>query len=186
MANTLHRSPALDPASMADPADSSFDALLQRHRGIVLKVAHSYAHGAEDRADLAQDIATQLWRAWPGYDPARSFSTWMYRIALNTAISWLRGERLRRHHAVPLDEGLHDPVDEAPDGHEVAEGLRLLQRFMDTLDPFNRALLLLYLEERSTREIAEVVGLGESNVTTRISRLKQRLRDWAGATGGRP
>lgn len=186
MTSIFPRSRALDPAPMADSSDCSFDALLQRHRGIVLKVAHSYAHGAEDRADLAQDIATQLWRAWPGYDPARSFSTWMYRIALNTAISWLRGEHLRRRHAVPLDEDLHDPADEGPDGHDAAEGLRLLQRFMDTLDPFNRALLLLYLEERSTREIAEVVGLGESNVTTRISRLKQRLRDWAGASAGRP
>jgi len=181
MTGTLSRSRALDQAPMADSSAASFDALLQQHRGIVLKVANSYAHGIEDRADLAQDIATQLWRAWPGYDPARSFSTWMYRIALNTAISWLRGEHLRRRHAVPLDERLHDPVDDSGDGHETAERMRLLQRFMDTLEPLNRALLLLYLEERSTREMAEVLGLGESNVTTRISRLKQRLRDWAGA-----
>ena len=163
---------------MPDSASARFDALLRQHRGIVLKVANSYARGAEDRADLAQDIASQLWRAWPDYDPARRFSTWMYRIALNTAISWLRSESLRRRHAVPLDENAHEPAGDTVDSHEDAERLRLLRRFMDTLDPLNRALLVLYLEERSTREMAEVLGLGESSVTSRISRLKQRLRDW--------
>jgi RNA polymerase sigma factor (sigma-70 family) len=183
MTGTLPRSSDLDHAPMADASSDRFDALLRQHRGIVLKIAGSYAHGAEDRADLAQDIAAQLWRAWPGYDPARSFSTWMYRIALNTAISWLRGESLRRRHAVPLDEALHDPAAEGADDHEESERLRLLQRFIDTLDPLNRALLVLYLEERSSREMAEILGLGESNVTTRISRLKQRLREWAAAGG---
>lgn len=165
---------------MTDTPAQAFDALLQRHRGIVHKVAASYARGAEDRADLAQEIAMQLWRAWPSYDPARGFSTWMYRIALNTAISHLRAQAQARH-AVPLDDhadvlaggGAFDP--------ETHERLRLLQRFMATLGPLDRALLLLYLEERSGREIAEVLGIGESNVTTRIGRIKQRLRDYAGA-----
>lgn len=183
MTGTFSRDRAMDHAPMADSPASRFDALLQQHRGIVLKVANSYAYAAEDRADLSQDIASQLWRAWPDYDPSRRFSTWMYRIALNTAISWLRGERLRRRHAVPLDESVHEPADEGLDSQEGAERLRLLQRFMDTLEPLNRALLVLYLEERSTREMAEILGLGESNVTTRISRLKQRLRDWAAAGG---
>ena len=163
----------------ADMTDSlpAFDTLLERHRGIVLKVARTYAHAAEDRADLAQEIAVQLWRAWPGYDPARSFSTWMYRIALNTGISFLRGDSLRRRHAVPLDERMHEIADERAHDHEADERLRMLDRFIATLEPLNRALMVLYLEERSTREIAEVLGLGESNVTTKISRLKQRIRD---------
>ena len=66
----------------------------------------------DDRADLAQEIAAQLWRAFPGYDPQRPFPTWMYRIALNVAISFLRGDARRRRHTVPLDERLHDLVDE--------------------------------------------------------------------------
>lgn len=171
----------------ADMTDSlqAFEMLLERHRGIVLKVARTYAHAAEDRADLAQEIAAQLWRAWPGYDPARSFSTWMYRIALNTGISFLRGDSLRRHHAVPLDEDMHEIADERGHDHEAAERLRILDRFMATLEPLNRALLVLYLEERSTREIAEILGLGESNVTTKISRLKQRIREHVTAPGPR-
>lgn len=166
-------------ADMIDSASrESFDTLLRQHRGIVLKVANSYANGAEDRADLAQEIATQLWRAWPGYDPSRSVSTWMYRIALNTGISFLRGETMRRKHSVPLDEYVQEAVDERIPSHETSEGMRVLSRFMGTLAPLDRALLVLYLEERSTREIADVLGLGESNVTTKISRLKQRIRDY--------
>ena len=163
----------------ADMTDSppAFETLLERHRGIVLKVARSYARAPEDRADLAQEIAVQLWRAWPGYDPARSFSTWMYRIALNTGISFLRGDSLRRRHAVPLDERVHEIADERAADPEADERLRVLDRFIATLEPLNRALLVLYLEQRSTREMAEILGLGESNVTTKISRLKQRIRD---------
>lgn len=163
-------------ATMTADTGQAFVELLQRHRGIVFKVAGSYARDAHDRDDLAQEIAAQLWRAWPKYDPARPFSTWMYRIALNVAISHLRSETHRRHHAVPLDEALHDAAfDDAADA-DAAEGLRLLQRFIATLDPLDRALLLLYLDERSTREMAEVLGISESNVTTKISRLKQRIR----------
>ncbi|MBB6064216.1 sigma-70 family RNA polymerase sigma factor [Pseudoxanthomonas broegbernensis] len=166
---------------MAPTPAQAFDTLLQRHRGIVRKVAGSYARGAEDRADLAQEIAMQLWRAWPDYDPSRSFSTWMYRIALNTAISFLRGQS-RRQDSVPLDDHIDSLAGGAAFDPETHERLRLLQRFMATLGALDRALLLLYLEERSGREIAEVLGIGESNVTTRIGRLKQRLRDFAGAS----
>ena len=159
----------------ADPRQR-FGDLLEQHRGIVRKVAATYCRDPQDRADLAQEIATQLWRAWPAYDDARSFSTWMYRIALNVAISFVRSDGLRRRHAVALDETLHEIADEGAD-HESNERLRLLQRFLAELEPLDRALLLLYLEDRSQREIAEVLGIGESNVSTKIHRLKQRLRE---------
>ena len=154
-----------------------FAALLQRHRGIVYKVAGTYARGTEDREDLAQEIAAGLWRAWPRYDPARSFSTWMYRVALNVGISHLRGDGRRRRHMVPFDAALHEDAAAATVDHEHDQHLRLLHGFIATLDPLNRALLLLYLEERSAREIGEVLGMSESSVTTRVSRLKQRIRD---------
>jgi RNA polymerase sigma-70 factor (ECF subfamily) len=170
-------------ATMTADDRQAFGDLLQQHRGIVFKVANAYARDAEDRADLAQEIAAQLWRAWPGYDPARRFSTWMYRIALNVAISFLRSDGHRRRHAVPLDEAAHDvAATDAPD-HEAGERLRMLHGFIATLGPLDRALLLLYLEERSTREISEVLGISESNVTTKLSRLRQRIRDHATATG---
>ena len=163
-------------AEASEVARGDFVALLERHRGIVFKVANSYGRGADDRADLAQEIATQLWRAWLGYDPSRSFSTWMYRIALNVAISFARGDGQRRRLVVPLGDA-HDDLAEAAFDHEAAQHVALLQRFIARQSPLDRALLLLHLDERPQREIAEILGIGESNVSTKIHRLKQRLRD---------
>jgi RNA polymerase sigma-70 factor (ECF subfamily) len=160
-------------------AHREFADLLERHRGIVLKVANSYASAPEDRADLAQDIAAQLWRAWPGYDASRPATTWMYRIALNVGISHLRGRGLRDRHHVPFDEAMHDiAAHGATDaGAGIDHDVRRLQQVIAALAPMDRALVLLYLDERSHREIAEVLGITESNVATKLSRLKARIRD---------
>ncbi len=156
----------------------AFSDLLQRHRGIVFKVASTYARRPEDRDDLAQEIAAQLWHAWPKYDPARSFSTWMYRVALNVAISHVREQSVRgRHDAIPLDGDLHDIADAGTSDHERDQQIRLLQGFIRRQAPLDRALLLLYLDDRPQREIAEILGISESNVSTKIGRLKQRIRD---------
>lgn len=173
------------PMNPADPRDTSgvnsralFSDLLQRHAGIVFKVANTYARGSEDRADLAQEIAAQLWRAWPAYDASRSVTTWMYRIALNVAISHVRSTSLRqRHDAVPLDADLHDVADAGAADPERDHHVRQLQRFIARQPPLERALLLLYLDERPQRDIAEILGIGESNVSTKIGRLKQRIRN---------
>ena len=158
---------------------TTFEAVLERHRGIVFKVANSYAAHRADRDDLAQDIAVQLWRAWPGYSPDRPVTTWMYRIALNVAISHLRGRTLRDSHHVPMDEGVADGFADAGDAGspEAAARVQALQRIVAALPPLDRALMVLYLEARSQREIADVLGISESNVSTKISRLKQRIRD---------
>ena len=159
-------------------ARDAFSSLLQRHAGIVFKVANSYARSLDDRDDLAQEIAAQLWHAYPKYDPARSFSTRMYRVALNVAISQLRSVDVRhRLDAVPLDEHLHDLADASATDPERDQHVRLLQAFIARQPPLERALLLLYLDERPQREIAEILGISESNVSTKIGRLKQRIRD---------
>jgi RNA polymerase sigma factor (sigma-70 family) len=163
-------------ATMTADTRQRFGELLERHRRIVFKVANTYAWRPDDRADLAQEIAAQLWRAFPGYDPARSFPTWMYRVALNVAISHVRSDSQRQRHAVPLDEDLHDVAAESTD-HEAEQQVRALRRFIAQLEPLNRALLLLYLEDRSHREIAEILGISESNVATKLGRLKQRIRN---------
>ncbi|WP_159681503.1 sigma-70 family RNA polymerase sigma factor [Luteimonas sp. 9C] len=155
---------------------TAFTRLLQDHHGIVATVAASYCRDPDDRADLAQDIAVQLWRAWPDYDPSRAFSTWMYRIALNVAISAVRSATVRHRHAVPLDETLHDLADPAPRDPQAEQQVRALHRFIHAQAPLDRALLLLYLDDRSHRDIAEILGLSETNVATKISRLRQRIR----------
>ncbi|MFK8031595.1 MAG: RNA polymerase sigma factor [Gammaproteobacteria bacterium] len=154
-----------------------FTTLLTQHSGIVFKVALTYCWHKDDRAELQQEITTQLWRAFPKYDPGQRFSTWMYRIALNVAISWLRKHSLTKRHFVPYDErddSRADPAGEVNDDPR----LELLQRFIEQLDPLNRAVMLLYLEEHSYRDIAHIIGITETNVASKISRLKQRVRQF--------
>src|SRR6185503_6542022 len=83
-----------------------FLSLLDEHRKILYKVAHSYCRNPADRADLVQEIATQLWRSFGRYDDRQRFSTWMYRVALNVAISWVRTESRRRRHTAPSDDSI--------------------------------------------------------------------------------
>jgi RNA polymerase sigma-70 factor (ECF subfamily) len=158
-----------------DPPRTRFAALLHAHRGIVLKVAHAYCRDTDEREDLAQEIAAQLWRSFPRYDPARPFSTWMYRVALNVAISEMR-RAVPRPTPVPLDAHHPDPITGGIDDLERDERVRALYRVIDRQPPLDRAMLLLWLDEVSQREIAEILGLTESNVSTKIQRLKQRIR----------
>ncbi len=160
---------------MDDQRKEQFEGLLQSHQGIVFKVANTYCWRADDRADLVQEIVAQVWRAWPRYDPARTFSTWMYRIALNVAISYVRKEVRHREVSVPLDEKAHD-VATAPGNHVAEDRVPRLQAFIDRQAPLDRALLLLYLEDKSQREIAEILGITPTNVSTKIGRLKQKIR----------
>lgn len=153
-----------------------FRELVERHRGIVFKVANTYAFQPEDRADLVQEITTQLWHAFPQYHQDRPFPTWMYRVALNVAISHVRSTVRHRRHAVSLNEDLHEMADEGGADHEAEQQIRSLHRFIAHLDKLNRALLLLYLEDHSYREIADILGITETNVATKLNRLKQRIR----------
>lgn len=154
-----------------------FTRLLEQHRGILLKVARTYCAHREERDDLVQDITIQLWRAYPRYDGTRSFSTWMYRVALNVAISHVRGRSHRERHLATLDDDeLGAIADDTASSPESAARIRALHGVITALDPLNRALLLLYLDEHSHREIADILGISETNVATKVSRLKQRIR----------
>jgi RNA polymerase sigma factor (sigma-70 family) len=171
---------AADALHSMDTRHARFAALLDAHRGIVFKVANSYGRTPEDRQDLAQEIAAQAWRGFSGYDPARAFSTWLYRIALNVAISSARSAGARNS-TEPLDEA-HEShegfaVADDSDRHDHDRRIRALYAVIDRQPPLDRALLLLWLDERSQREIGDVLGLSESNVATKLNRLKQRLRE---------
>jgi RNA polymerase sigma factor (sigma-70 family) len=154
-----------------------FSRLFDSHRRLVFKVASTYTRVPSDIEDLAQEIAAQCWRAFPSYDPQRRFSTWLYRIALNVAISWLRGEAPRRRQSVPYDAQLHEPAFH--DEPDLDDGTRILRGFINSQGPLDRAVLLLYLDERPLAEISEILGLTTTNLTTKIGRLKERLRTYA-------
>jgi RNA polymerase sigma-70 factor (ECF subfamily) len=153
-----------------------FEQYLRDHRGIAFKVAGFYTHSAADRDDLLQDIHIQAWRAFARFDERRaSFATWLYRVALNVAISRLRREDRRRDRHEPL-QAFHLETIEAEAAPPVDERLKALAGFIIDLAPLDRALILLYLEERSHAEMALILGIGQSNVATKISRIKQGLR----------
>jgi RNA polymerase sigma-70 factor (ECF subfamily) len=148
---------------------------VQEHRGILYKVASAYCRDPEDRRDLVQEILIQLWRAFPRFSPAQRFSTWMYRIAMNVAISAYRSRSRRVRATVPI-EGLAEELAAADRIMEDAgEDLRLVRRLIGELDELSRALLLLYLDGEKHEAIAEILGISVASVATRINRLKSRL-----------
>ena len=124
-----------------------------------------------------QEIIYQLWKSGGTFDVNRKFSTWMYRIALNVAISFYRKEARSGIRLAPgVDLHLME-LEDRPDGDEEAgERIALLQRCISELGRLDKALMILYLEEKSYREIADILGITESNVATKISRIKGRLK----------
>lgn len=157
---------------------AQFQNLLEGHKCILYKVCHAYCRNGDDRDDLAQEIVVQLWGAFGKFDGRVRFSTWMYRIALNVAISFYRRENTRKRLTVPVSEHLLDVGMEPPNE---PEEVLLLYQFIGGLDPLNKALMLLYLDGNSYAEIGDVLGISETNVATKISRLKKRMQEELGA-----
>ncbi len=171
--------PMTEPPPEPPGHAATFAEAIAPHRRLIARIATSYARGEQDRLDLAQDILLQLWRAWPRFDPTRAkLTTWMYRIALNVAISALRRPAAAQAaRMTPLDDGGHEPaLAVEPAATERDDRLAQLHAAIATLAPLDRALVILHLEDNSHARIAEVLGLGESNVATRLSRLRAVLR----------
>jgi RNA polymerase sigma-70 factor (ECF subfamily) len=166
----------VNPASRQE----RFANLVDAHKRIVYKVCNAYCAGRDDRDDLAQEIVAQLWRSFPTYDASRPFATWMYRVALNVALSFRRRERSRTRLLVPDGEPLLATL--AGEDSPPLEVL-LVRQFVESLDDLNKALVLLYLDGHSYREIADVLGISETNVGTKLNRLKQNMRRELGAPG---
>ncbi len=152
-----------------------FISAIEANKGIIYKVANSYCKSAEDRKDLIQEIVLQLWKSFNNYNEQFKFSTWVYRIALNVAISFYRKENRRQQVSNPLTDGIIDYVDSNVNS-EAEEDIRFLQRFISELKELDKALMLLYLEEKSHKEIAEIIGISETNVATKIGRIKSILK----------
>ncbi len=151
-----------------------FTDLIRRHAKLIHKIAGSYCRDAADREDVVQEIAVQLWRSRDRYDERYRQTTWVYRIALNVAISFQRRERRHREGRLSTDEHLITIVA-AP---EVAPGedVQLLLRCIDDLGGLDKALVLLYLDGNDHESIADVLGISVSNVGTKLLRIKNRLR----------
>ena len=154
---------------------ADFLQLIEQNKGIIYKVSRSYGKNEEDREDLFQEIVIQLWGAFDRYNDQYKLSTWMYRIALNVAISFYRKARRRIESESPLTENMAEIAD-SEDSTELETNVNLLQQFINELKELDKALMILYLESKSYKEMAEILGITETNVATKISRIKDQLK----------
>ena len=164
---------------MKESKKDEFLGTIDAHKKIIYKIVNSYCQNKEDRKDLEQEIIIQLWNSFDRYNDEYKYSTWMYRIALNVAISFYRKEKKWSvNYGYYSEDSILSIVDE---GEEEGEAeldyhIKLLQEFINNLNELNKALMLLYLEERPYAEMAEILGITKTNVATKISRLKLKLK----------
>lgn len=152
-----------------------FEQVIEKNKGIIYKVANSYCKDHDDRKDLAQEIIIQLWRSFKQFDHSSRFSTWMYRVALNVAISFYRRDSKRKMVSSELTESLIAIIPEK-EASETESNIIQLQQFIGELKDMDRALMILYLEDKSQKEMGEIMGITETNVSTKIARIKEKLK----------
>ena len=141
---------------------------------IIFKICNSYCSNKNDREDLAQEIIYQLLKSYHSFSDQYRFSTWMYRVALNVAISFYRKNKSKK--VLNYDEIKSDHKDESSHSSELEDNLTILEKYIHQLKELDKALMILYLESKSYKEIAEVLGITETNVATKISRIKDILK----------
>lgn len=152
-----------------------FEQTIEKNKGIIYKVANSYCKDSDDRKDLVQEIIIQLWRSFKRFDHSSKLSTWIYRVALNVAISFYRRDSKRKMVSTELTESLIAIIPENEAG-DAENQINQLQQFIGELKDMDRALMILYLEDKSQKEMGEIMGITETNVSTKVARIKEKLR----------
>jgi RNA polymerase sigma-70 factor, ECF subfamily len=158
---------------------SVFMAWLGEHGSSVMKVARAYTLTGDECQDLAQEILLQAWRSLPNFEGKASPATWFYRVALHTAMNWHRKDKPRRSRQQPL-LAVQTVATEGRDGAEQAEQretVEQLYKAIHQLPKTDAALVLLYLDELSYREMADVLGISESNVGVKLNRARNALSE---------
>lgn len=156
-----------------------FLVIIREHQNLIYKICRSYCSDAEKRNDLQQEIFLQLWNSLEKYDGRVKMSTWIYRISLNTAISFYRNDKKHSAGKTEIDESLIT-LSYSESAAEQDERIALLYRFINQLNNFDKALILLYLDDKSHEEMAEILGITKTNVGTKISRIKKTLKEQIG------
>lgn len=153
--------------------DSTFEKLIVTNQHMIHKVCNIFGQTIADRQDLFQEITIQLWISFSTFNHRSKFSTWLYRVALNTAITQKRKEKRN-----PVSISLSDMEMRIPDviGTDTdEEGLNALRSAIHRLNAIDKAIIFLYLEEKSYEEIAEIIGITSKNVGVKIVRIKAKL-----------
>ncbi|MEP7251567.1 MAG: sigma-70 family RNA polymerase sigma factor [Ginsengibacter sp.] len=150
-----------------------FIEYLGRCKNLVFKIARMYCANEEDRKDLVQDIIVQLWKSFPKYNDEYAISTWTYRIALNVSISFLRKSRTKQR---VMEDFQQHPGILYVDENVTDERLEYLYQFVGQLKPVDKAIMILYMEGCSQKEISSVMGMSETNVSTRKNRIHSKMK----------
>lgn len=149
-----------------------FLELIHKHQSIIHKICFVYCRNKADREDLQQEIILQLWKSFPSFLENAAFSTWMYRVALNTAINQTRRPGLL------LDTSYSPDIPYDPsDSYQLSEEIQILYRAISELRKVEKAIILLWLEEKSYEEIAETIGITVKNVSVRLVRIRAKLAE---------
>ncbi len=148
---------------------------IEAHKPIIYKICNSYCKNRYNRDDLAQEILYQLWKSYSHFNHTVKFSTWMYRVALNVAITFYRKTKTGQD-IIHLAEPDIEIEDNTEDAGELEKNISTLQQCINELKELDKALMILYLEEKSYSEISEILGNTETNVATRISRIKDKIK----------
>lgn len=152
-----------------------FMKVFEENLGIIIKISGAYTKTSHDRQDLINDITLELWRSFSHFEGKSKVSTWIYRVALNTSMNYRRKQK-NSALFLPTDFRKGDSICQMIETESTPE-LDLLYRSIDDLNEINKALILLYLDGNSYDEIAEVTGISKTNVGTRISRIKEQLKN---------
>ena len=155
--------------------EQEFLGKIEKHKGIIFKISKMYMDDKDDRDDLFQEITYQVWKAYPGFKGQSEFSTWLYRIALNTAIVFLKSEK-KRSFIGNEDFSNYKIVQDEYD-NEKEEKLSAMYQAIHQLSPIDKAFIFYYLEDITGREIAEQMGISEGNVRVKMNRAKNKLKD---------
>ncbi|WP_282076175.1 RNA polymerase sigma factor [Maribacter aquivivus] len=153
--------------------EAVFTDLIREHQGLLYKVTSIYTDNKEDQEDLLQEIVYQLWKYFDSFRNDSKITTWMYRVAMNTAITFINKKK-RRPDSIPIADVFIKQSDTNNDAYE--ERLRLLYQHLKHLNTLEKGLIFLLLEGKSYKEIAQITGLNDSNVGTKISRIKKKLK----------
>lgn len=151
---------------------NEFVAVIKENEGIIYKVSKTYCNTSEDQKDLYQEIVYQLWKSFESFKGNSKFSTWMYRIALNTSITFLKKETKREKASnYPVLKDRIEHVDNV-----MEERVALLYKQIQQLNVIEKGIILPYLEGKSYEEISEITGFSTTNIGTRLNRIKLKLK----------
>ncbi|OJJ15096.1 RNA polymerase subunit sigma-70 [marine bacterium AO1-C] len=152
-------------------SSEAFLELIDAHQNIIYKITRTYRDTREDQEDLFQEIVFQLWKSYGSFRQEAKISTWIYRIALNTAIAMYRKKKVAMNYQEKMPENIHPS-----DYQEISENEERMYQALRQLNDVEKAVVSLYLEDYSYQEIAQITGISENYVGVRINRIKQKLK----------